>query len=135
MQCIINTIPPTLPFPQSRIVGNMFCILLQSPLLDLWTLCNLTKGSGQRSHNLLELLPACHGCSLTYLWIQRSLTWWGMERKAAFTHGEGPYRIQVNCLSLESGILNVQMLALLDKLASLSYSRGNKFGYMVRRHN
>ena len=58
-----------------------------------------------------------------------------VERRVVFMGDEGLCGVQVSWMPLENGMPCVQRLALLNKLASLSYSGGNKFGKSVRRHN
>ena len=58
-----------------------------------------------------------------------------LEWKGVFTQGKGSCKVQVSYLSLERTMSDVQKMALMDKLLSLSYSGGEKFDKMVRTHN
>ena len=70
-----------------------------------------------------------------YPLVQRSLTKGGWSGREPSHEGEGSCKVQVSWLSLENGVCDVQRMVLLDKLAYLSCSGGDRFGKRVRRYN
>lgn len=100
--------------------------------------CNLTK-TMDKGLALLKLLPACQEHNPTCPLVQGFLS--KKKKKGVWSGGkdsqeaEESCRIHISRLSLESSMCNVQRMALLDELASSSYSGAGRSGKKVRRHS